>query len=145
MSKILVVDDDAAIRMLYADELEEEGYDVIECGEACGLMELIAGKKPDLVVMDIKLGAFNGLDLLREIRDRYYQLPVILCTAYPNIRPGMKTVAADYYVLKSSDLNDLKTKIKSALQSGPTVFHNAIPESGPDMERIPMNQSRLPW
>ena len=52
MSKILVVDDDAAIRMLYADELEEEGYDVITWGEAYRLMELVADESPDLIVMD---------------------------------------------------------------------------------------------
>jgi len=86
-------------------------------------MEFIARERPDLVVMDVKLGIHNSLDLLQEIRNRYYQLPIILCTGYPLFQSDLKTIAADYYVLKSSDLSELKTKIKSALQAGEAVFH----------------------
>jgi DNA-binding response OmpR family regulator len=141
--KILVVDDDEAIRMLYAEELEEEGYDVIMWGEACRLMELIAEESPDLVVMDIKLGQSSGLDLLQDIRNTYYQLPVILCTGYPLFSTDMKSIAADCYVLKSSDLFELKTRIASALQPGDSAFRSPIPGSRPDAERISMYQTRL--
>ena len=108
-------------------------------------MELIARESPDLIVMDIKLGEANSLDLLQDIRNTYNQLPVILCTGYPAFRTDLKSIAADYYVLKSSDLHELKTKIKSALQGGARVFSIPVPESEPDTKRIPMNQVRLPW
>jgi DNA-binding response OmpR family regulator len=56
MDKILVVDDDKTIQLLYAEELEEEGYHVITTGEGSKVMELLKQKKPDLIVLDIKLG-----------------------------------------------------------------------------------------
>ena len=65
MNKILIVDDDVAIQILYADELTEEGYEVITTGDGVGLLGLIEEAQPDLVVLDIRLGEFNGLDLLQ--------------------------------------------------------------------------------
>ena len=53
MNKILIVDDDEPIQILYADELTEEGYDVITTGDGVGLLGLIAEAQPDLVVLDI--------------------------------------------------------------------------------------------
>ena len=81
MNKILIVDDDEAIQMLYTDELTEEGYDVITCGDGSGFLDLIEQEKPDLIVMDTRLGDENDIDLLQEVRNTCYNLPIILCTA----------------------------------------------------------------
>jgi DNA-binding NtrC family response regulator len=116
MNKILVIDDDQGIRMLYADELTDEGYDVVTCGDGSCLMEFIKEERPDLVVMDMKLGKYNGVDLLQDIRKSFDQLPVILCTAYPSVRQDLKSIPADGYVMKSSDLSELKLKIGKALE-----------------------------
>lgn len=115
MNKILVVDDDRGVQMLYADELTDEGYDVVTSGDGSHLVELIKEERPDLVVMDMKLGEYDGVDLLQNIRNAFDQLPVILCTAYPSAAHHLKTVGADGYVLKSSDLSELKLRIGQAL------------------------------
>lgn len=116
MNKILILDDEESIRILYADELAEEGYEVITSGDGSRIPELIEKERPDLIILDIKLGEYNGLDLLQIIRNTYYNLPVILCTAYPNFKYYLKSMAADYYVVKSSSLRELKLKIKMALE-----------------------------
>jgi DNA-binding response OmpR family regulator len=139
------VDDEAAIRMLYKEELTEEGYEVVTCGEALRLMEFIARERPDLVVMDVKLGIHNSLDLLQEIRNRYYQLPIILCTGYPLFQSDLMSIAADYYVLKSSNLCELKAKIHKALQGAATMISSPVDEREHDRESIPMNQAGFPW
>ena len=126
MNRVLVVDDEKAIRMLYADELAEEGYDVIATGDGSGLMELIEQKRPDLVLLDIKLGKDDGLDLLQDIRNTYYDLPVVMCTAYPDFKYNLKSIAADYYVVKSSDLRGLKAKIKMAFEGGEQLAQRTI-------------------
>ena len=72
MKRILVVDDDEAIRILYAEELADEGYEVITNDGQSQIMTIIKEKEPDVIVMDIRLGKNNGLDLLQEIRNRYY-------------------------------------------------------------------------
>ncbi|MBW1787778.1 MAG: hypothetical protein JRK53_14330 [Deltaproteobacteria bacterium] len=53
---------------------------------------------------------------LNDIRNAFHDLPVILNTAYESYKHDMKSIAADYYVVKSSDLRDLKLKIKMALE-----------------------------
>ena len=103
MNRILVVDDEESFQVLYADELTEEGYEVITIGDGSKLMEVIEQKRPDLVLLDIKLGKYDGLDLLQDIRNAYYDLPVILCTAYYDFRYDLKSIAADYYVIKSQN------------------------------------------
>lgn len=117
MNKILIVDDDEPIQILYADELTEEGYDVITTGDGVGLLGLIEEAQPNLVVLDIRLGETNGLDLLQDIRNTYYELPVILCSAYSAFKYDLKSIAADYFVVKSSDFSELKVKIKMALEA----------------------------
>ncbi len=116
MKKILIVDDEEVIRMLYGEELEEEGYEVITAGSGHGLMEMIERDKPDLVILDIKMAEHDGLDLLQEIRKDFYNIPVILCSAYSSFKGDLKSIAADYYVVKSADLSELKQKIKMALE-----------------------------
>ena len=102
--------------MLYGEELEEEGYEVITAGSGHGLMEMIERDKPDLVILDIKMAEHDGLDLLQEIRKDFYNIPVVLCSAYSSFRGDLKSIAADYYVVKSADLSELKQKSKMALE-----------------------------
>jgi DNA-binding response OmpR family regulator len=113
--KILVVDDEAHIRMLYTEELTEDGYEVITAENGQGLIERIETENPAVVVLDIKMVDYNGLDLLQDIRNKFYDLPVILCSAYDTFKDDMKSIAADHYVVKSFDLSELKQKITEVL------------------------------
>jgi two-component system response regulator (stage 0 sporulation protein F) len=117
MAKILVVDDEEHIRMLYSEELTEAGYEVITAADGYRLMERIEEERPDLVILDIKMAEYDGLDLLQEIRSTFYNLPVILCTAYDAFKEDIKSIAADSYVIKSFDLTELKKKIALALEA----------------------------
>ena len=81
-------------------------------------MDIIRQKSPDVILLDIRLGAHNGLDLLQDIRNIYYDLPVILCSGLPLFKYDLKAIAADYYVVKSPNLIELKTKVKMALEAG---------------------------
>ncbi len=115
--KVLIVDDEEHIRFLYSEELSDEGYDVITADSGLLLLEKIDEEKPDIVILDIKMVDYNGLDLLQDIRNKHYNLPVILCTAYDTFKEDMKSIAADHYVIKSFDLTELKSKIASALET----------------------------
>jgi DNA-binding NtrC family response regulator len=109
--KILVVDDEQSIRALYAEELGDEGYEVITTGKCEQVSELISSEEVSVVVLDVRMDDCDGLDLLEELRNDYPTLPVILNTAYDSYRKDVKSVAADYYIVKSYDLSELKTKI----------------------------------
>ena len=114
--KILVVDDEKHIRMLYQEELEGEGYQVVVSDGEDDILPLLEKVSPDVVVLDIKLGGNrSGLDLLQEIRGKDQAIPVILSTAYDSFQHDLKSIAADYYVVKSVDLGELKSKVAQAL------------------------------
>lgn len=115
--KILVVDDEKHIRMLYQEELESGGYEVVTSDGSEDIVELLVRVAPAIVVLDIKLGQDrSGLDLLQEIRSQDQRLPVILSTAYDSFQHDLKSIAADYYVVKSVDLSELKDKVRLALE-----------------------------
>lgn len=113
--KIMIVDDEEHIRFLYAEELEAEGYDVVTVSNGFRLLEKIEKEKPNLVVLDIRLRDYDGLELLQSIKNSFYHIPVGLCTAYDTYKDDMKSVAADFYVVKSSDLDELKDSIAKTL------------------------------
>jgi DNA-binding response OmpR family regulator len=114
-TKLLVVDDEPHIRMLYQEELQTEGYTVATSNGQEPIMAVIERETPDLVVLDINLGDVLGLDLLQTIRAEGSTLPVILSTAYDSFQYDLKSIAADAYCVKSVDLSTLKDTIKSVL------------------------------
>jgi len=111
--KLLIIDDEEHIRLLYSEELSEAGYAAITAEDGHRLLERIEDERPDAIILDIKLQCegYDGLDLLQEIRGTYFDLPVILCTAYDTFREDIKTISADSYVIKSFDLTELKRKL----------------------------------
>ena len=113
--KIMIVDDEEHIRFLYSEELEGEGYQVITVSNGFRLLEKIEREKPDMIVLDIRLRDYDGLDLLQKIKNRFCYIPVGLCTAYDTYREDIKSVAADFYVVKSSDMESLKESIAGTL------------------------------
>ncbi|MDR1359867.1 MAG: response regulator [Deltaproteobacteria bacterium] len=113
--KILVVDDEPHLRMLYQEELQAEGYTVAASDGQEPIMAVVRREDPDLVLLDIKLGHVSGLDLLQSIRAESGVLPVILSTAYDSFQYDLKSIAADAYCVKSVDLTILKEAIRSVL------------------------------
>lgn len=114
--RVLVVDDEKHIRMLYQEELESEGYAISTSDGLEDILDVIARENPAVVVLDIKLGpSLSGLDLLQKIRSKDQEIPVILSTAYDSFQHDLKSIAADYYVVKSVDLAELKDKVALAM------------------------------
>jgi DNA-binding response OmpR family regulator len=117
VARILIVDDEEHIRTLYTLELEDDGHEVRALATGRGLGDHVRDFRPDVVVLDIKMVDVSGLDVLQEVRKEFYDLPVILCSAYGSYKGDLKSIAADYYVVKSSDLTELKKKIQAALDA----------------------------
>ena len=115
MARILVVDDENSIRLLYAQELAEEGHEVATAASAVEAVELLEKSAFDLVLLDIKLKNESGLDLLQKIVKERHEMPVILCTAFSFYKDDFSAWLADGYVVKSSDLSELKEEIKRVM------------------------------
>jgi len=118
MKKILFVDDEWAIRSLYEEELSGEGYEVITSDGGEGILEIIGRKNPDLVVMDMNLKGIDGQEAFRQIRQTYSDLPVILCAAYSKTERAVESAEDASFVVKSSDLSELKSKIQIGMGAG---------------------------
>jgi len=115
MKTILVVDDDEAIRTLLQEELSDEGYRVLIAGNAREALKKVQEKALDLVILDIRMPGMDGLEALPRILGLKEGLPVILNSAYTQYQESFMSWAADAYVVKSSDLTELKAKVKDLI------------------------------
>lgn len=116
MYTILIVDDEANLRLLYEKELNREGYAVKVAASGKDALELMAVTQPDLVVLDIKMPGMDGLELMNKILAVNNRMPVIISSAYASYKDNFATWSADAYVVKSSDLSELKNTIRTILQ-----------------------------
>jgi CheY-like chemotaxis protein len=91
MKKILCVDDDAGLLRLYQEELSEEGYEVILAKDGKEAMEKFKEKKPQAVVLDIRMPLMDGIETLNAMLCKDRQTPVILNTAFPQYRENFMT------------------------------------------------------
>jgi DNA-binding response OmpR family regulator len=112
--KILVVDDDLHIQRLYKEEFEEEGYEVVIASNGKEAIELFDSEVPDIVTLDILLPDVDGIRLLRQMKEKRPKVPIIMSTAY-DYRDDFAVWASEAYIVKSSDLDELKATIKKML------------------------------
>ncbi len=115
--KVLIVEDDANQRLLYEEELREEGYEIHSAGDGRAALRIAHENTPDIVILDINMPGLDGLDTLSQLLETNPSLPVIINTAYPGYQDSFTTWSADAYIVKSSDLSELKATIKKLLHA----------------------------
>lgn len=115
MKKILLVDDEDSIHLIYREEFEEEGYEVHSALSGEEALEKLKIISPDLVILDINMPGMNGIDVLRKMKESNPNMPVILCSAYPEFKQDFASWASDDYIVKSSNLDELKAAVKQHL------------------------------
>jgi DNA-binding response OmpR family regulator len=116
MAKILVVEDEENLCLLFEQELTEAGHQVVIAHDGKTAIQLARDEKPDLVIMDINLpDKMNGLESMSKILDENKDMPVIINTGYSQYRDNFMSWAAEAYVLKSGDLTPLKETISGVL------------------------------
>ena len=116
--KILIVEDEEGLRLLYKEELEAEGYEILIAGNGREAIQQLEEGNPDLIILDIVMPVMNGMETLGRIVGKERKIPVILNTSYPGYQQDFLSWAADAYVTKSSDLGELKDKVKELLEKG---------------------------
>ena len=115
MATILVVEDDKNQRLLYEQELELEGYEVVTASDGKDALEKIQEQLPNLIIMDINMPKMDGIETMGKILGKNKEIPVIINTAYSNYKDNFMSWAADAYIVKSSDLSELKNTVKEVL------------------------------
>jgi two-component system OmpR family response regulator len=115
MGRVLVVDDDEYVGMLFREELEAEGHEVEVVRDARDLPERLERTELDVLVLDLGLGYCDGQELLRRLRQVVPDLPVVICSGY-DLNPSEIRELSAAFVLKSFDLGPLKETIAALLR-----------------------------
>ena len=116
MKRILVVDDEEAIRQLYRVELSEAGYQVDLAADGIEALRMVEQSRPDLMTIDIRMPGIDGIELLAKVRAKHRDLPIIICSAYGDLKRDFGTWASDAFITKSADVQELKVKIAELLR-----------------------------
>ncbi|MBW1824200.1 MAG: response regulator [Deltaproteobacteria bacterium] len=115
METLLVVDDEAHQRMLYQEELSDEGYQIVLARNGMEALEKVLEAAPDLIVLDIRMPVMDGLEALGKIIGKERNIPIIIHSAYSSYKDDFMSWSADDFVVKSADLTELKRKIRGLL------------------------------
>ena len=112
MTTILLVEDDKNQHLLYEQELRLEGYRILTATDGKEALEKVQEQPPGIIVMDINIPKMDGIEAMGRILSKRKGIPIIINTAYSSYKDNFMSWAADAYIVKSSDLSDLKNKIK---------------------------------
>lgn len=119
--RILVIEDDPAIRQGIADAMRFHGYETLEAGEGKEGLRLAVGSDCDIILLDLILPGMGGLDILRHVREVRPTLPVIILTARGEESDrvqGLK-LGADDYVVKPFSIKELIARLEAVLRRSP--------------------------
>jgi two-component system nitrogen regulation response regulator GlnG len=119
MDKLLLIDDEADVQYSFRRIFDSPETELITASSGEDGLRLVPKVRPDLVIMDVRMGGMNGLDTLRRIRQTDAKLPVIIMTAYGTTQTAieaMKLGAYDY-LLKPFDVPKLKQLVGAALKA----------------------------
>src|SRR5688500_17045718 len=95
--RLIIVDDESAIRMLLRTLLEKEGFEVLEAADAAALRELFPGAVPDVIMLDLKLPDADGIELLPTVKKNWPNAEVIVLTGHAPIDAAVEATKAGAY------------------------------------------------
>jgi two-component system OmpR family response regulator len=134
-ARLLVVDDEPSIRELLTASLRFAGFEVVPAGDGAEALRLAELQRPDLVVLDVMLPDLDGFSVVRRLRERGRDMPVLFLTARDELSDKIAglTVGGDDYVTKPFSLEEVVARIRAVLRrsgvvgtedSGRLVFHD---------------------
>jgi two-component system, OmpR family, KDP operon response regulator KdpE len=117
-AKVLVIDDERAIRKLLRTGLSTQGYDILDAPDGKTALDLLAVQKPDLVILDLGLPDIDGLDLLKTIRTQNESVPIVVLSSRGDEAGKVKALdlGADDYVTKPFGMDELLARLRAAMR-----------------------------
>lgn len=128
MFRILVVEDDRGARRLTEDILLDAGYEPITASNGLEALDVMERKHVDLMVLDVMMPGMDGFELLRQLRDNGFDLPVLMLTAkqtLPDIKQGLR-LGADDYMTKPADEEEMLLRIAALLRRAQAITERKL-------------------
>ncbi len=118
--RVLIADDEKNMRWVLGQALTADGYEVLEAQDGKSALEIVNESPPDLMILDHKMPAPDGMEVLRRVRSKNLLFPVIMLTAHGNVALAVEAMkaGATEYLTKPFDLEELKLAIDKALRIG---------------------------
>jgi two-component system response regulator MprA len=134
MARILIVDDEPAVRESLVSSLTFEGYDTAEAADGIEALTAVEREKPDLVVLDVLMPRLDGLTACRRLRANGSDVPVLMLTARDMVgdRVSGLDAGADDYLVKPFELDELLARIRALLRRSTRTAQSATADSGLD-------------
>ena len=113
--KVLIAEDDRAVRESLARAMHLEGYEVVTANDGAAALESVGAESPDIAVLDVSMPAVDGLTVCRVLRSEGNTLPILMLTARtePSDRVAGLDAGADDYVTKPFDLGELFARLRA--------------------------------
>ena len=117
-ARVLVVDDEPAVRYSLARTLQFEGYDVVVANDGVAALDAVRTEHPDVVILDVMMPRMDGLEACRLLRADQYTLPVLMLTARDSVgdRVAGLDAGADDYLVKPFALQELLARVRALLR-----------------------------
>ena len=143
--KILVVDDEQAVRESLRRSLKFNGYNVILAENGVQALHTIRAEQPDLTILDVMMPRLDGLDVCRQLRSTGYDRPILMLTARDGVaeRVAGLDAGADDYLPKPFALEELLARVRSLLrraQADAAIMENRNPSSELEFEDLYLNE-----
>lgn len=116
--RVLIVDDEKNMRWVLGQALTSEGFDVAEAVDGTSALDAVSEQEPDIMVLDHRMPAPDGMEVLKKLRAKGHAFPIIMLTAHGNVATAVQAMkaGASEYLTKPFDLEELKIAIDKALQ-----------------------------
>ncbi len=139
MSTILVVDDKESLRDSVGFTLQRAGFTIVSASSGDSALDVIARKRPDCVVTDLKMPGMTGVELIERVAAFDDELPVILMTAFGTIETAVKAMklGAFDYITKPFEGDELVISVKRALEHAAVKRENAVLRASSEVEVKP--------
>ncbi|MBY0310450.1 MAG: sigma-54 dependent transcriptional regulator [Phycisphaerales bacterium] len=137
MNTVLVVDDKEMLRDSVGATLQRAGFGIVTADGGQAALEIIARRRPDCVVTDLRMPGMSGMDLLEQVRQIDDALPVVVMTAYGAVDTAVQAVklGAFDYITKPFEGDELIVAVKRAIEHTRLLRENAVLKTAVDPER----------
>lgn len=118
VKKLLIVDDQQGIRLLLNEVFKREGYETFLAANGIEALDIAERIKPDGVLLDMKIPGMDGIEILKRLKSKMHEVPVVMMTAYGEldlIQEAMKLGAAHYFT-KPFDIYEVRDAVNAMLQ-----------------------------